>query len=86
MFQITLRTARELCGYTIEDILKYSKLSLEACMELEGNTELLDVSHLRMIKKLLPISLDLIYIGKETDCINHNRVQIKRSGSKVGQI
>lgn len=74
MFQVTLKTARESCGITIKQAANHCSLSDIEYEQIEQNTELATVGMLKKLKSLYnDIPLDLIHIGYEADCTEHNR-------------
>ena len=64
MFKITLRSARELSGYSINEIANHCGLT-EACYrEYEDDIGKTPARVAHAIRTLLRISLDSIYIGE----------------------
>jgi len=76
MFQVTLRTARELCGYSLEDVSEYCGVAISAFEKYEKNTELIPIKVLSKIKLLFNVPLGLIYIGNESECVAHNKENV----------
>lgn len=74
MFQVTLRVARELNGYTKEETAQYCGVSTNTINELENNSGQVAYELLLMILKLYSVSPELIYFGSEAECIKHNRM------------
>ena len=76
MFQISLKTARELSGYTADEVAKYCGVSTEVYNKIEIDPSQIQLSFIFKIVTLYGASLNLIYPGTETDCIKHNRSQV----------
>ena len=87
MFKITLRAARELSGYTIEEAAGYFGIKVEALERYEMNTALIPVKIISKISLLYKIPLELIFIGTENKFLNNNKkTSIKKTRrSKGGQ-
>ncbi|KLU63996.1 hypothetical protein DEAC_c39900 [Desulfosporosinus acididurans] len=73
MIKITLRTARELSGYTIKEVADYCGIVVGVLDEYEVDSEYTPISLIRKILSLYKISSDLIFFGTLEDCIKHNR-------------
>lgn len=83
MFQITLRHARESCGYSIEDAADNLGVTIDALKGYENDTSLIPVKTISKINLLYNVPLMLIFIGTEDNCVLNNRKnQNKISGSK----
>lgn len=64
MFKISLRTARELSGYTVEEVANQCGLTEDCYREYEDDFGKAPTKIAFMIHSLFKISLDTIYIGK----------------------
>jgi len=60
MFQITLKTARESCGYTQEEVANYCMIRIGEYIKMEIYTVTIPSDILRKIRKLYGIPLDFI--------------------------
>lgn len=73
MLKITLRAARESCGYTKEEVAEHCGMPIKAFNEIEDDSMDTPISIIRKTLCLYGISAELIYFGTESDCIKHNR-------------
>ena len=73
MFKITLRTARNSCGYTEEEVTAYSGLSVDTLSKYEADSEWMPLSLISKILTMYGTSSNLIYFGTEASCIKYNR-------------
>lgn len=74
MFQIPLRMVRESYGYSPDETAKYCEIDTDYYLRIESDTRLLTVNILCKMKKLFKnLPLEIIYPGKEIDCVKHNR-------------
>jgi len=64
MFQITLRAARELSGYTEEEVANQLNITKNCYVKYENDPGKIPASIAHMIRYLFLISLDSIYIGE----------------------
>ena len=64
MFKITLRTARELNGYTVEEVANQCGLTEECYRAYEDDFGKAPAKIAFMVHSLFKISLDSIYIGE----------------------
>lgn len=76
MFQITLRAARESCGYTQEEVAEYCGVSTRVLEKIEIDSQDAPISVVRKALSLYGVSSKLIYFGTESDCIVHNKQDI----------
>jgi len=60
MFKITLRAARELSGYTIEEAAGYCGVSVDSYREIENDFSKAPARVAYAVRSLLKISLDSI--------------------------
>ena len=74
MFKISLKVARELSGYTVEDVAKYCGVSISNLSKIEIDSGWIQFSLMQKLTNLYGVPLDLIYFGTEVDCIEHNRL------------
>ncbi|KGP76606.1 hypothetical protein JT05_03775 [Desulfosporosinus sp. Tol-M] len=73
MFKITLRTARELNGYTVEEAARHSGVPVDMLCKYEVDSEKMPISLIRRILNTYGASSSFIYFGTEADCIEFNR-------------
>jgi len=67
------RTARESCGYAVEEVAGYCGISVDTYKNYEKNSgEMIKVIACKL-KRLYSISLDLFYVGTEAECHSYNR-------------
>ena len=76
MFQISLKTARELSGYTTEDVAKYCGIPTDVYDKIEIDPGQTRSSLILRIATLCGATLSFIFPGTEVDCIKHNRSRI----------
>jgi transcriptional regulator with XRE-family HTH domain len=72
--QITLKAAREMNGYTLEQVAEYCGVTADTISDIEDNSESITYDLLSSILNLYGVSADYVYLGIETECINHNRL------------
>lgn len=63
MFQITLKAARELSGYTLEEVAEYCGVTVDELNKIEKDSNFLTVNIMLKIKKLyndLPLRLSIL--------------------------
>lgn len=72
MFKISLKTARESCGYTAEEVAEYCGIPCGDYDKVEIDPSQIQLSLICKIVTLYGAPLSLIYPGTEADCINHN--------------
>ncbi|MDP4158171.1 MAG: helix-turn-helix transcriptional regulator [Bacillota bacterium] len=70
---ITLRTARELNGYTIEEVAEFCDLTIGEYEEIEKDPSNFSLRIISTIANLYGVSLKYIYAGTENDCVSHNK-------------
>lgn len=73
MFQITLESARECCGYSIEYVAKICNIQVKKMKRIEEDP---GEENRQLIKKILGVygvPFDMIYIGRKEDCIKNNQ-------------
>ena len=75
MFKITLRTARELSGYTKEEVASHCGVLVDTLDGFEKDSSLITVAIIRKIIKLYKVPLRLIFIGMESDFAKLNRAK-----------
>ena len=68
MFKITLRAARESCGYTVEEVARHCGVSVKIICEVELDSSEIAYSLLFKIIDLYNIAPDHAYLGLESDC------------------
>ena len=64
MFEISLKVARELSGYTVEEVANQCDLTKDCYMAYEDDFGKAPAEIAFMVHSLFRISLDSIYIGK----------------------
>jgi transcriptional regulator with XRE-family HTH domain len=69
MFKITLRMARELAGYTVEEVAGICGVSVDDVKMYESDTRVLPFELARVMKRLYHIKLEQIYIGLELEYV-----------------
>ena len=84
MFKITLRTARELNGYTVEEVAECSGIPIGALSKYEVDSEWMPLSLISKVLTLYGVSSSLIYFGTEHNCVTHNRKPPRVSGVTKG--
>ncbi len=73
MFQITLRNARESCGYSIGEAAECLGVTIDTLKVYENDTSLVPVKTISKINLLYNVPLMLIFIGTEDNCVLNNR-------------
>lgn len=74
MYHIPLRLVRESCGYSIDEAASFCEINPADYGIIENDASLLTANIMSKIKKLYNgIPLEIIYPGKEIDCIKHNQ-------------
>lgn len=74
MPMITLRAARISCGYSAKQIADLCSIKLSEYETFEKDSRLIPKNIAVKLKNILGISLDKIYIGKENECFQINRI------------
>lgn len=74
MFKITLRVARESCGYTVGEVAEYCGISVHTFNDLEIDSGQMQFPLMQKLINLYRVPLDLVYFGTEVDCIKRNRL------------
>lgn len=74
MLSITLGIARIACDYTVEEVAIFLGLSTNETKELEFDSSQISHGLLDKIQSLYGISLDNIFIGLASECVNRNRM------------
>ncbi|MDR3542895.1 MAG: hypothetical protein P4L69_18315 [Desulfosporosinus sp.] len=69
MFQITLREARELRGYTIEDVALVCDIAVCDIMRYELDASKIPFNLAKRLKRLYRNKLEQIFMGLEAECI-----------------
>jgi len=72
MFQITLRTARELSGYTVENVAVICGITVEDVKRYEENTKKMPFDLAKKVKCLFHINIEQIYLGLESEYSKNN--------------
>ncbi|HBV85732.1 MAG TPA: hypothetical protein DEF42_03535 [Desulfosporosinus sp.] len=78
MFQITLRTARESCGYSESEVAAHCGITIKALKKYERNSALIPVEVINKLNLLYSVPLVLIFIGTEAKCVMSNRKNAKK--------
>lgn len=73
IFLFTLKAARLSCGYTEEDVGMLVGSSEQEIIEIERDSGSIDYSILNKLVTLYKVPVELIYLGQEQDCFEHNR-------------
>ena len=73
--KITLRSARELSGYNVEEVARHCGVSEDLYNKIESDPGQTQLGLIFKIATFLGISLRVIYPGTEADCIEHNRTK-----------
>lgn len=73
MFKISLRSARELSGYTVEEAAKQCGILTETMNRFEDDCRDMPISIGLKISNLYNLSPSIIYIGPESEYINMHR-------------
>lgn len=71
--QFTMRAVRVSCGYAEDEVARYCGVSTETINELEIDSGQIDYNLLSKLINLYGVTLDLIYLGSETDCRQKHR-------------
>ena len=72
MFKISLKAARELSGYTIEDIAMICGIAVEDVKRYENDTREMPFDLAKKAKRLFHINIGQIYIGPESEYEKNN--------------
>ena len=75
MFQITLRDARELSGYSAEKVADHCGICDFEYQTIEDDPSQTSLSLMLKITAFLGLQLSLIYPGNKADCVNHNQLR-----------
>ena len=67
MFKISLKTARELSGYTVEDIAVIYGITVEDVKKYENDTRKMPFDLAKKAKRLFHIDIGQIYLGLESE-------------------
>lgn len=67
MFKITLRMAREMAGYTVEEVAGICRVTVEDIKRHEADTREMPFGLARVMKRLYHIKIEQIYLGLETE-------------------
>jgi len=70
MFKISLRAARELNGYTVEDIAVIYGITVEDVKRYEKDTRKMSFDLAKKAKRLFHINIEQIYLGLESEYVN----------------
>ena len=73
MFKISLRSAREMSGYTVEDVAKQCGILTEVMDRFEEDCRDMPISIGLLISDLYKLPPSIIYIGPESEYINMHR-------------
>lgn len=76
MFKISLKAARELSGYTVEEVAGYCGIPVDVYSKIETDPSQTQLSLIYKIVTAYGVSLSLIYPGTDTGCIKHNQSQV----------
>jgi DNA-binding XRE family transcriptional regulator len=82
MFQFTLRAARISSGYSIEEAANVCGLSSSTLHRYEKDSGRIPRPVALALGCLYGVSIDLVYFGKESECIEHNRRRAQDHGFK----
>ncbi|WP_050809924.1 helix-turn-helix transcriptional regulator [Desulfosporosinus sp. OT] len=72
MFEITLRTARELCK-SIEEVALHCDVNVNSIKAFENDSSLIPRELSEKLRNLYSIDPNCLYFGKEIDCIERNK-------------
>ena len=78
MFKITVRTARNSCGYAEEEVAKYCCISVDTLLEHEADSKWMSLSLICKILTMYGTSSSLIHFGTEADCIEYNKSRMAK--------
>ncbi|KLU67824.1 hypothetical protein DEAC_c02310 [Desulfosporosinus acididurans] len=67
MFTITLRSARELRGFSIKEVAVYCAITEEDVKKYESDTRCIPFTVAKKMKRLFHIKLEQVFIGLESD-------------------
>ena len=73
MFKISLKEARELSGYTVEEVARNSGITVHEYNIIETDPSQSHLSVVLRITDFLGLSLDLVFPGNKADCLTYNR-------------
>ena len=76
MFQITLGTARELSGCTVEGVSLRCNITVDTYRLIEFDPSGAQLSMILKITTVLGVPISLIYPGTEENCIQHNKERL----------
>lgn len=72
MFKISLRAARELSGYTVEEVAVICGITVEDVKGYEKDTREMPFDLARKVKRLFHINIEQIHLGLESEYTNNN--------------
>jgi len=73
MFQISLKTARELSGYTVEEVAEYCRVTIDEFNEFENDCKDMPISIGLKVSNLYNFLPSTIFIGSEAEYISRRR-------------
>jgi transcriptional regulator with XRE-family HTH domain len=76
MFKISLKAARELSGYTVEEVAVICGVTVDVYSKIETDPSQTQLSLVHKIVTAYGVPLDIIYPGTDTGCIKHNQSQV----------
>ena len=79
MFKITLRTARELSGYSMEEVAGFCGVTVEDVKRYENDTRKMPFDLAKKAKRLFHINIEQIYLGLESECANNDCLKRARN-------
>jgi transcriptional regulator with XRE-family HTH domain len=82
-FKFTLRAVRISCGYTALEAAKACGISEGTMNRYEIDSGTISFETARKLAKLYGISFEAFYIGKEKDCIQHNRARAEHRAVRI---
>jgi len=81
MFQITLKTARELNGHTLEEAAKCLGMNMDNYCNVENDPSQIPLSLICEIVVFYGVAMSIIYPGTEAECIKHNQKLVINRGN-----
>ena len=79
MFKISLKTARELSGYTVEEVAVICGITVEDVKRYENDTRKMPFDLAKKTKRLFHINIGQIYLGLESEYIKNSNQKRARN-------
>ncbi|WP_135549016.1 helix-turn-helix domain-containing protein [Desulfosporosinus fructosivorans] len=73
MAQVTLRSAREMNGYSMEDIAVVCGITVEDVKMYEEDTRKMPFDLAKKAKRLFRINIEQIFVGLESEYVKNHR-------------